>query len=170
MTEIEYSPTFVCTPPRFTGCSHSLMLMNFMSLGSRGMRPSASSSGQPQSQAMISGSGLTRRTPSRKVVSSSPMVSQEVRFVQRGQSPALGARLPQPPPWEKQLVWFSDMLMEKKPPISGTCRTTCSSEPAIHSRTSGTLVHSAFSPWSEAPFMPGRFSKNAGGMARGSFR
>ena len=142
-TEMEYSPTSVSTPPLDTGCSHSLMLMKRTSLGSSGMSLADRSSPQPQSQAMTSAVEPALRTPSRKVPISSPMVSQLFRREQRGHPSARGASRPQLPPCEKQLVWFSDMVMENHPPRSGTWRMTWARLSLIHRRTLGTLVHMA---------------------------
>src|SRR4051794_35964827 len=62
-TEMEYSPTVVRTPPRFTGAYHSLMLRTLLSFGSRGISFSDSASPQPQSYEITSAAALLRRIP-----------------------------------------------------------------------------------------------------------
>src|SRR5713226_9052373 len=95
-----------------------------VSLGKSGISFSESASPQAQSHAITSAVALCRRTPSRNVPTTSAITSQLLRCEHRGHLGALGAFWPHPSPFEKQLVRFSDMVMQKIPPRSGACRTT----------------------------------------------
>src|ERR1700677_1386260 len=103
-TEMEYSPTFVSTPPRCTGASHSLTLRQPTSFGNNGIVRRASSMPQPQSHEITSAELLDLRTPSRKILINSAITSQLLRFEHRGQSPAFCRPSPHVPPCEKQFL------------------------------------------------------------------
>ena len=137
-TEIEYSPISVRTPPRSIGMLHSLTLNSFVLGGSLGIRLRAISEGHPQSQVMTSALLLERRTPEWMAPSTSPTTSQFVRLEQRGH--VSGRNL------EWQFVKFSDIVMEKTPPSSGTRAKTWARLSEIHSRTTGGVVHMAWNP------------------------
>src|ERR1035441_3192750 len=96
---------------------------------------------------MTSAAALCARTPSRMAASSSAMTSAPERCEQRGQAAATGSRSLQAPPWEKQLVWFSDMVMVKMPPRSGTSAKTWPVLSRSQSRTSGADVPMANVFW-----------------------
>ena len=107
------------------------------------MRLRAISEGHPQSQVMISALLLERRTPLWIASSTSPTTSQLARLEQRGHDS--GRNL------EWQFVKFSDMVIEKTPPSSGTLLKTWARLSEIHSRTTGGVVHMAWKPCISAP-------------------
>src|SRR5437899_3011465 len=105
------------------GSPHSLTLIRAASGGSRLIMSSAHASAQPQSQTMRRGvsrsvvapaADLLFLIPSRNNPFNSAMTSAGERLLQRGQfAPAL---------CDQQLVRFSEALMVKSPPRSGTAR------------------------------------------------
>ena len=116
------------------GRLHSLTLIKETVLGRRRMTSPAQASAQPQSQASNRCLSPVRWMPSAKAPFTSAMTSAAVRSRQRGQL--------FPAPCDQQFVGFSDAVMVKKPPSSGTARQMRSTDSVRNFRTAGWLVQS----------------------------
>ena len=78
---------------------------------------------------------LRPRIPSKIAAFTSAITAAGARGPQRGQALPL--------PCDQQLVRFSEAVMVKKPPSSGTARPIDATESVRNCRTAGTLVQSA---------------------------
>src|SRR5512134_632114 len=96
------------------------------------MASCAQESSQPQSQAMRAASVAADRIPSSRRRLTSGTTTAAPRFEHRGQEP--------PRWWDQQLVRFSEAVMVKNPPRSGTAFEMTAAESARYFCTAGTLV------------------------------
>src|SRR6185503_4681006 len=130
--EIEYSPTALFTPPRSMGRLHSLTLMSDTPVGRRLIASGAQASFQPQSQTNNSAPVFASAIPRWISVLTSAITSAGCRLLQREHSA---------PRWcDQQFVRFSDAVIVKKPPSSGTARQMEATELVRYSCTSAWLV------------------------------
>src|SRR5688500_7372669 len=160
---MEYSPTVTLVPPRLSGRLHSLTDWSQVRLvlGRPAMMSGTSASRQPQSQAITLAFGEAAWTAFSMVALTSAMIAAAVRSLQRGQASWLWC--------EAQLVKFSEAVMVKTPPRSGTCLKTWEREAASQFRTAGLLVQRAKWSPSRTPRTLVRsgsgWLKNSAGMA-----